>query len=531
MEGPFLRKYGAAATINFELFEVDGVDFRVDAVYAAGDVKLMKNEGAEANTTNSFTDEGTGYSLVLTATEMQAARLKVYLVDQTATKVWLDKSITIETYGHASAQHAFDLDTASTAQTGDSYARLGAPAGASVSADVATAQADLDTITDTDGVILGAAGVDLVWDEILTGATHNVATSAGRRLRNLETANAYDNGRVWVDTINGTAGTTPQENGTAGLPVLTWADAVTISGDADVGLSAFQIINGSAITFVDARTNTSMFGNNWTLALGGQDITGLHVQGANVSGTGSGGVRSFYDCIFGITSTTASLIYNSSFTATTSGGFTVSAAGNYRFINCQSGVPGSSSPLFTFGTGAINAEWRRWAGGITISGISADDVMTVGGTIGTITLNGADGTVEVRGTYKAIVDNRTGSPTLNTDGAIKGADVASILEDTGTTIPSTLTTIDGKIDTVDSNVDGIKAVTDLFVAADAEPTGVPAANETPLTKLAYVFMALRNKLTVTSSKKQFFNDGGTAGWEKDLSDDGTTYTETEGNIP
>lgn len=110
MNGVHLRKYGVQATINFELFEVDGVDFRIDAVHAAGDSAIMKNEGAEANTTNSFTDEGTGYSIVLTATEMQAARIVIYLVDQTATKVWLDKAIVIETYGNASAQHAIDLD-------------------------------------------------------------------------------------------------------------------------------------------------------------------------------------------------------------------------------------------------------------------------------------------------------------------------------------------------------------------------------------------------------------------------------------
>lgn len=117
-QGPFLRKYGVQATFNFDLFEVDRIDFRVDAAHASGDTKIMKDEGVEANTSNSFTDEGQGYSIVLTSTEMQAARIKVYIVDS-ATKVWLDTSIVIETYGNASAQHAFDLDTASTAQTID----------------------------------------------------------------------------------------------------------------------------------------------------------------------------------------------------------------------------------------------------------------------------------------------------------------------------------------------------------------------------------------------------------------------------
>ncbi len=111
MNGVYLRKYGVQATINFELFEVDGVDFRTDAAHAAGDTKIMKDEGAEANTANAFVDEGQGYSIVLSAAEMQAARIVIYVVD-TATKVWLDRTILIETYGNASAQHAFDLDTA-----------------------------------------------------------------------------------------------------------------------------------------------------------------------------------------------------------------------------------------------------------------------------------------------------------------------------------------------------------------------------------------------------------------------------------
>jgi hypothetical protein len=111
MQGPFLRKYGVEAKIPFTLFEVDGVDFRTDAAHAAGDTKLMKDEGAEANTSNAFVDEGQGYSITLTATEMQMARGVVYIVDS-ATKVWLDDSIAIDTYGNASAQHAIDLDSA-----------------------------------------------------------------------------------------------------------------------------------------------------------------------------------------------------------------------------------------------------------------------------------------------------------------------------------------------------------------------------------------------------------------------------------
>jgi len=67
--------------------------------------------------------------------------------------------------------------------------------------------------------------------------------------------------------------------------------------------------------------------------------------------------------------------------------------------------------------------------------------------------------------------------------------------------------------------------TDTF----AEPTGVPAATVTLATKIGFLYMALRNQIDVTATKKTFYDDGGAAEWEKDLSDDGTTYSESEAN--
>lgn len=156
--------------------------------------------------------------------------------------------------------------------------------------------------------------------------------------------------------------------------------------------------------------------------------------------------------------------------------------------------------------------------------------------------------------------------------AAAGTDLASILTDTGTTLQAELDGIQadtedlqtrlpaalvgGRIDatvdatgmeagavtaiqsglataanlaTVDGIVDAIKVVTDQIVAARSEPTGVPAVNEDPLTKLDYLFMALRNQVDVTATKKTFYDDGGSAEWEKDLSDNGTTYSESEAN--
>ena len=69
MQGIFDREYGVQATIPFTLFEVDGVDLRVDAVAATADTIITKNEGAEVSMSNLFTDEGLGYSQVVPARE------------------------------------------------------------------------------------------------------------------------------------------------------------------------------------------------------------------------------------------------------------------------------------------------------------------------------------------------------------------------------------------------------------------------------------------------------------------------------
>ena len=78
--------------------------------------------------------------------------------------------------------------------------------------------------------------------------------------------------------------------------------------------------------------------------------------------------------------------------------------------------------------------------------------------------------------------------------------------------------------TVDANVDTL--ITQL--TTDVAEPGVPGATATVPEMIATMYGATRNKITVTSSAKAFFNDAGTQVWAKALSDDGTTYTEAEG---
>jgi hypothetical protein len=128
-------EYGEAVTVNFDLWELDDTDLQVGAVFASGDVKVMKDEGAEANTTNGFTDEGTGYSITLTLAELTAARLMLYIVDQTGPKEWRDRVIRILTYGHPSAHDPRGVVAKGTAQAGSTVSSVILDAGETLTTD------------------------------------------------------------------------------------------------------------------------------------------------------------------------------------------------------------------------------------------------------------------------------------------------------------------------------------------------------------------------------------------------------------
>ena len=107
-----LRKYGVATTFVFPLIDRGALDFETTPVtFQNSDCQISKDQGAFANTgvTPAHVDRGI-YVLSLSATEMEAARVSIAVIDITATKLWEDQAIIVDTYGNASAEHEFDLD-------------------------------------------------------------------------------------------------------------------------------------------------------------------------------------------------------------------------------------------------------------------------------------------------------------------------------------------------------------------------------------------------------------------------------------
>ena len=84
----------------------------------------------------------------------------------------------------------------------------------------------------------------------------------------------------------------------------------------------------------------------------------------------------------------------------------------------------------------------------------------------------------------------------------------------------------GAIDADALAADAVDEIWDEAMVEQAQ--GIPGATPAFRTVLAYLYMALRNRLQITSTNKSFTNDALTVIWKKALSDDGTTYQEEEG---
>jgi len=303
----------------------------------------------------------------------------------------------------------------------------------------------------TEKTIIGANGTTLTEEEIpainsyvgtganvgevrfrlLSATTTKIATD--RIIFDYTTVAAesgFEGGMVWVDTIDGQAGTA-RGIGIATNPVLTIGDAITIA--ANNSLHQFSFPSDSTLAPTGDFNGYTVHGVRYDAVLGGHDWAGtLMNKAAPVSGTATTAVTAdslvLIECL--ITTMTSDDVYflGSVFAGTYTFGTSGIVSPTVNMTHCKSGLAGSSSPVFTKTPGAT-LTWavRDWKGGMTVNGLEAGDVVTIGGTeLGTITLNGADASVEVRGIAKAVVNNLTGSPTVNLDGVIIASNTADI---------------------------------------------------------------------------------------------------------
>lgn len=232
----YLRQATASQSRSIGPF-LDSTDFvtaKTALTIANTDIKLMANGGASANkNSGGGTHRVNGfYGVTFDATDTATVgELKVSVVVAGALPVF--DTFTVLEEPVYDALFAASAAGYGTAQTGDSFARLGAPAGASVSADVAAVKAQTAAIeTDTQDIqgripaaltaggnikadTLALSGSTTAADNLESGATALVVSTcaAGSTTTSVvtnltEATNDHYNGRVITFTSGALAGQT-----------------------------------------------------------------------------------------------------------------------------------------------------------------------------------------------------------------------------------------------------------------------------------------------------------------------------------
>lgn len=267
----------------------------------------------------------------------------------------------------------------------------------------------------------------------------------------------FINGAVWIDTVNGTAGT-GSGVGTITAPVDNIDDALTIA--AANNLSDLHIAPGSTVTPTGSVENYDLIGHEYTIDCNGQSFAGSYIEGASISAstvTGSGII--FKDCIFDANATippcTMRFCYWGNIT------LTAGSTGDYFFNDCRSRVSGSDAPTFDFNSGSHGLSVRSYSGGLKLVNMTNSDTASIEGTGAITEVTSTGGTVSLRG---AFAQNNITNITVTQDDVKANIDL--ILEDTGTTIPATITTAQADLDII-TGADGANLLSATQASIDA----------------------------------------------------------------
>jgi hypothetical protein len=424
--------------------------------------------------------------------------------------------------------------TGNTPQTGDSFARIGAagagltslaPAATALSTAVWTATIanridvavstrlaplvagrDLSVAATTGAVELDSADkatlVDLIWDEPLTGATHNVATSSGKRLRQTTAFQQIDS-----TVIDAAATTTTFVTGLTSSVDDFYNDSMLVFTDGALAGQVRAIYDyiGATKTIILAEALTSAPVDGVAFAVISLHIhpvsqiqNGLALAATALSTTQwSNGLATD----LGTTNTTVATNINA----------TVSSRSTQTSVDTIDDLLDTEMPALTASvaaeavkTSAIKAKTDN----LPADPADASDIASSFSTVNT-KLDTIDDFLDTEiAAIKAKTDN------LPTDPADQSLVEAAI---TAATSPlATPAQVNAEVVDV------------LSVDTFAELAAPPAATSSLKDKLTWLFMYARNKVTQTATTRTLYRDdtttvAGTSG----TSDNGTTFTKGE----
>lgn len=432
-----LAKYGVGFVFEAPIPKVNDTDFAAsgDWTPATGDVKVSKDGGNVANIgTLPSAVGGTGsvlWTWTLSATEMQAARITIQVVDAAVE----NQSFIVQTYGNASAQHAADFDdtvrlglTALPAAAADGAGGL--PISDAGALDLDAQFAKLGTPTDLGG---GASLADNNAD--MAGATFSSTTDSQEAIRNRGDA-------AWT---TGAGGTPP---GVLYSGTITTASSQTSlildtpSPADDTYLDAMAIITNQAdATQKCFKRIISSVGSTGTITLESDPGVFTITDGDGISIEVPGVVSALTDAAAAVAAIFTHIeLFTGDPNETFAGADPASFAGQ---VNTLMGTP------------AVTVSDDIAAAKAVAEAVQAvTDVLPDAGALTSIAQEATLGT--------------PAGVSMSADIAAVKSDTADILTDTGTTLPASLSTIAGYLDTevaailaaVDTEVAAIKAKTD-----------------------------------------------------------------------
>ena len=265
----------------------------------------------------------------------------------------------------------------------------------------------------------------------------------------------YALGRVWVNTVSGTAGTEKGVNGIFENPVNNIADAVNLA--AQLNAQDFNISSDSTITLAANLQGYNVYGIGYTLDFAGFDCSGSHFFHASpVDGTVLSGGADHIDILDSIINDVT--VGDSHFTnCSMAGTITLgSVASTLRVIDSRSVIAGSSTPIIDCGTAVginHNITIADWQNGIEIRNLNnqGTDLFSMSGTGQVVFAASCSGNVNLRGSWKV---TNNGTVTITYDDNTQN--LIDVLVDTGTTLPATLIDIQGA--TFDTATDSLEAI-------------------------------------------------------------------------
>lgn len=341
---------------------------------------------------------------------------------------------------------------------------------------------------------------------------------------------------VYLNDAAGNTNTTNGTDGTVNNPVSTIAAAKTIADS--LSLDRIYLVVHADITLAATMEDYEFVGIGEATAnivnLGSQDVDRSAFYNLTIEGTQGGTGRIYAErCALqdpGAGATTLHIFAKACGIMDT---IEVDTSADNVFDQCYSLVAGASAPIIVATGASGTIAIRHFSGGIELSALSAShniSVETDGQVIFTADCN-VNATVALRGNM-TITDNTAGMASLTTDAVYdKRSDIAAILVDTAEigTAGAGLTDLGGMSDGMKAEVES--EVNDALDTAISElAQAAPSATPTIRTGIMLPYMALRNKLNVTTSgadELQVHNDDGTVIATKALTDDGDDYSEAE----